>query len=245
MVDALGQRMQPVSGWYAFLNPAHPEVRQHLAQLAAELARYELDGLHLDYIRFPYDYKDVARGAWPNAPPEEIKKHSDFSYDRVSVELARTRYGSTLRQSSWDQFRRAAVSQVVSDLRQVFKSRRGPQSVVSASVVADFNIGYHTAFQDSRRWAREHLVDWLVPMNYNAALFDERLKKMRTALGRRATSEQLVAGINCAGDAQEIRRQIAAARAAGCRGFALFAYSYLFEEHRPTEKARAISTGFE
>ncbi len=240
MVDALGQRMQPVKGWYAFVNPAHPEVRQHLVQLADELARYELDGLHLDYIRFPYDYKDVVRGAYPNASSREIKKHADFSYDRVSLELARKRYGPTLRQSKWNQFRRAAVSQVVCDLRQVFKNRRGLQSVVSASVLADFNTGYRTAFQDSRHWANEHMVDWLVPMNYNAALFDGRLIKMRKALGRRASGEQLVAGINCAGDAQEIRRQIATARAAGCRGFALFAYSHLFENHAPTPKALVL-----
>lgn len=240
MVDALGQRMQPVSGWYAFLNPARPEVRQHLAELAAELARYDLDGLHLDYIRFPYDYMDVARGAYPTASPEEIKKHSDFSYDRMTINLAQARYGTTLRQSIWDRFRRSAVSQVVRDLSQVFKSRRGPQSIVSASVLADFDTGYRTAFQDSRHWANEHLVDWLVPMNYNAALFDERLKKMRKALGRRVTGAQLVTGINCAGDATEIRRQIAATRTAGCRGFALFSYSYLFEEHRPTKKAHAI-----
>jgi len=240
MVDALGQRMQPVNGWYAFLNPAHPEVRKHLAQLATELAGYELAGLHLDYIRFPYDYKDVARGAYPNVSQAEIKKHSDFSYDRVSLDLARKRYGPTLRQSAWDQFRRAAVSQVVRDLRQVFKSRCGPQRAVSARVRADFNTGYRTAVQDSRRWANEHPVDWLVPMNYNASLFDERLKKMRKALGRRATGEQLVAGINCADDAQEIRRQIFAARAMGCRGFALFAYSHLFENHEPTQKALVL-----
>ena len=240
MVDALGRRMQPVEGWYAFLNPALPEVRQHLARIVSELSRYDLAGLHLDYIRYPYDYKDVARGAWPDASPEELLKHSDFSYDRFSLDAARKQHGQILRRSGWDEFRRSAVSQVVCDLRQVFKSRRGVQSVVSASVLADFDTGTRVAFQDSRRWAKDRMVDWLGPMNYNAALFDERLHTMRKALGRRATAEQMLVGINCAAGEAEIRRQIAAARAAGCRGVALFAYSHLFENHAPTAKASVL-----
>lgn len=243
MVDSTGLRMRPTSGWYAFVNPAHPEVRQHLAQIAAELAAYDLAGLHLDYIRFPYDYKDVAGELFPRASADQLKAHADFSYDPVSIEAVRKVYGREVPRSKWDAFRRSAVSQIVSDLHKVFKTRRGPQAVISSSVLADFDAGYHTAFQDSRRWAKERRVDWLVPMNYNARLFDERLKKMRHALGRRASGEKLVVGIDCKAAPPEILRQIQTARAAGCRGFALFAYSYLFENHQPTPKAQAVLTG--
>ena len=236
MVDSLGQRMRPTSGWYSFLNPALPDVRQHLTQLAAELAHYDIAGLHLDYIRFPYDYKDVAPQLYPKASSAEIAKRSDFSYDRFSMEQVRTRY-----KGNWGAFRRDAVSQVVAALRQTFKAQRGPQCIVSSSVLADFDKGYGSAFQDSRRWAKEQYVDWLIPMNYNPQLFDERLGKMRKSLGRAATSEQLVVGIDCKAAPSEIRRQINAVRKAGCCGYALFAYSYLFEDHRPTAKERAVT----
>lgn len=236
MVDSTGARMMPTSAWYSFLNPAHPGVRDHLSKIAAELARYDLAGLHLDYIRFPYDYKDVAREVYPTASAAEIKKHSTFSFDPVS--LAATGRSSSRR--TWDAFRRRSVSQVAADLRRVFKTRRGPQAVLSASVLADFDAGFSKAFQDSRRWAKEGTVDWLVPMNYNASLFDERLKKMHKVLGRRSTAKRMVVGINCAGDPREIRRQIEAVRRAGCRGFALFAYSYLFENQQKTPKAEAV-----
>lgn len=235
MVDSFGQCMRPTSGWYAFLNPALPEVRQHLAQLAAELAQYDIAGLHLDYIRFPYDYKDVASQIYPRASSEEIKKRSDFSYDRFSAEQVRQNY-----KGNWGAFRRAAVSQVVADLQKTFKTRRGSQCIVSSSVLADFDTGYNTAFQDSRRWAKDRIVDWLVPMNYNARLFDERLGKMRKSLGRRATGEQLVVGIDCKADPGEILRQIRAVRKADCCGFALFSYSYLFENHKPTPKGLVL-----
>lgn len=237
MVDSLGRRMRPTGGWYSFLNPALPDVRQHLTQLVAELARYDIAGLHLDYIRFPYDYKDVAREIYPKASAEEIKRRSDFSYDRFSMTQVRANWTG-----DWGAFRRSSVSQVVADLNKTFKAKRGPQCVVSSSVLADFDTGYGTAFQDSRRWAKDRLVDWLVPMNYNAGLFDARLAKMRKSLGRRATGEQLVVGIDCKAAPAEIRRQIDAARKEGCRGYALFAYSYLFENHQPSAKGRALST---
>ncbi len=236
MVDSTGVRMRPTSAWYSFLNPAHPQVRSHLKQVAAELARYDIAGLHLDYIRFPYDYKDVAREIYKGASSAEIKAHSTFSFDPVS----RGAMGSSMSRKKWDAFRRNAVSQVVSDLRGVFKTARGPQTVLSASVLADFSSGYSNAFQDSRKWAKSRSVDWLVPMNYNAGLYDERLINMKRVLGRKGTANQLVVGINCAGDAREIRRQIAVARKAGCRGVALFAYSHLFENHQPTSKATLL-----
>jgi uncharacterized lipoprotein YddW (UPF0748 family) len=235
MVDSLGQRMRPTSGWYSFLNPALPDVRQHLTQIAAELSRYDIAGLHLDYIRFPYDYKDVASQLYPKASSEEIKKRSEFSYDRFSIEQVQKNY-----KNNWGSFRREAVSQVVVSLNKIFKERRGSQCIISSSVLADFDLGYGTAFQDSRRWAKEKYVDWLVPMNYNPQLFNERLSKMRKSLGRSATSTQLVVGIDCKAAPYEIRRQIAAVRAAGCRGYSLFAYSYFFENHQPTAKAKAV-----
>jgi uncharacterized lipoprotein YddW (UPF0748 family) len=238
MVDSTGARMRPTSAWYSFLNPAHPAVRAHLAQIAAELSRYDVAGLHLDYIRFPYDYKDVAREIYPNASAAQIKAHSTFSFDPVSMAAT----GRSTSRKKWDDFRRESVSQVVRDLKAAFRQSRGEKmSVISSSVLADFSSGYHDAFQDSRGWAKSHSVDWLVPMNYNAGLYDERLAHMKHALGRKATARQLVVGINCAGSAEEIRRQIAASRKAGCRGFALFAYSYLFENHQPTHKAYVLS----
>ena len=235
MVDSTGARMKPTSAWYSFLNPAHPQVRSHLSQIADELARYDIAGLHLDYIRFPYDYTDVAREVYPNASSKEIKAHSVFSFDPVSLGAM----GRSASRRKWDAFRRKSVSQVVADLCGIFKARKA-NAVLSSSVLADFSTGYHEAFQDSRRWVKEGSVDWLVPMNYNARLFDERLGKMKHALGRRATGGKLVVGINCAGDAREIRRQIEVSRRAGCRGFALFAYSHLFENHQPTVKGEEV-----
>jgi uncharacterized lipoprotein YddW (UPF0748 family) len=51
---------------YVFADPSIPEVRAHVASVAGDLTRrYDVDGVHLDYIRFPepeYGDATVARG---------------------------------------------------------------------------------------------------------------------------------------------------------------------------------------
>jgi len=237
MVDRLGARMQATSGWYTFLNPAHPDVRCHLAAIAAELGRYDIAGLHLDYIRFPYDYKDVAREIYPKASAAELRKRSDFSYDPVSQYWARKEHGSSVSRREWDDFRRESVTQVVRDLRGAVRKTARPPCIVSASVLADVDAGYGTAFQDSHRWAKEGIADWIIPMNYHAGKFDEQLCLMRRRLGRKMSARKLVVGINGANDPGELLRELREIEQADCRGFAFFAYSYLYDKnHRPTAK---------
>ncbi len=64
---ATGQRY---GGW---LNPSHPEVRDFLAALVAEVAETGVDGIHYDYIRHEYD--------------------SDYGYDEYSRQKFFNQYG--------------------------------------------------------------------------------------------------------------------------------------------------------
>ncbi|MEL6342775.1 MAG: family 10 glycosylhydrolase [Myxococcota bacterium] len=53
---------------YQFASPGHPEVQAHLVEVVADIAgRYDIDGIHLDYIRYP---------------------GRDFGYDDASVQAA-------------------------------------------------------------------------------------------------------------------------------------------------------------
>lgn len=50
--------VQPLNtGFYVSVNPCLPEVRKHITGICQEIvADYEVDGLHLDYIRFPNEH---------------------------------------------------------------------------------------------------------------------------------------------------------------------------------------------
>lgn len=53
LADAAGVPMALNDG-YVFADPAHTEVRARVAAVAADIAaRYDVDGIHLDYVRYP------------------------------------------------------------------------------------------------------------------------------------------------------------------------------------------------
>ncbi len=64
-----------------FLSPGNPEVNPYLLSVISDLLAYEIDGIHLDYIRYPgtaYDYSEPARRAFEVAKgfdPQDFLDH--------------------------------------------------------------------------------------------------------------------------------------------------------------------------
>jgi uncharacterized lipoprotein YddW (UPF0748 family) len=64
-----------------FLSPANPKVNPYLLAVMKDLLAYDIDGIHLDYIRYPctaFDYSDTARSAFKAArgfDPEDLLDH--------------------------------------------------------------------------------------------------------------------------------------------------------------------------
>ena len=241
MVDSLGQKMLPTAGWYGFVNPVLPEVRAHLRGIIGELCQYDVAGIHLDYIRYPHDYHLVAREHYPDATDEEIMRHADFSYDPVSQAALLDQYGWEVSKKQITEFRCESVTRVVRDISYAIQMKRPDHCLLTASVMGDPVEGKAHAYQDSGAWVRQGLVDWVVQMNYGTPSFDRYLKAMNKAAGRRKFKSSVVVGLNCKNDVGEIVAQIDKVAASGSRGFALFAYSFLFDEdHRETEKGRTL-----
>ncbi|MCL5269474.1 MAG: family 10 glycosylhydrolase, partial [bacterium] len=93
MVDSRGRTMRP-GDWYTFLDPALPEVRAHLARLFGDLARrYPVDGVHLDYIRYPHE-------------------KGSFSYQPRVLDAFRRLFGGKPDRlpNEWMEFRRSQVT---------------------------------------------------------------------------------------------------------------------------------------
>lgn len=241
MVDSLGKKMLPTSGWYAFINPVLPEVRAHLRGIVTELCQYDVAGIHLDYIRYPHDYRLVAHQHYPDATEEEILRHADFSYDPVSQAALLDRYGWEVSKKQIMEFRCESVTRLVQDISYTMQVEKPDACLLTASVMGDPLEGKTHAYQDSGAWVRRGLVDWVVQMNYGTRSFDPYLKAMRKASGRRKFGSSVVVGINCKNEVDEIVAQIKRVEASGCRGLALFSYSFLFgEDHQETKKGRIL-----
>lgn len=143
------------------LDPGHPDAFQYLADLIANLAaNYAVDGIHLDYIRYP--------------------ETAAFGYNPVALERFSRLYGRTGLPAPFDpefsEFRRAQVTALV---RQVYLRTFAvkPLVKISAALITWGNgpldddqyrakDAYSRVFQDWRGWLEEGILDLGIPMNY-------------------------------------------------------------------------------
>ena len=135
-----------------FLEPGDSRVRMELSTLVEEiLLRYPaLDGLQLDYIRYP-------------------DSHPFYGY--TGMNIVRFRHDKGSRQSlsennpAWKDWRRGQVTEMVELLAGTARAIR-PAIQVSTTGCAPYSRAYHEAFQDWGSWLDRGLVDFVTMMDY-------------------------------------------------------------------------------
>ena len=125
-----------------YLNPAYPEVRQLIIDGAAEiLARYKVDGLHMDDYFYPTQ---------------------DASFDADAYAAYRAE-GGTMSPENW---RRENLSDLVSRLYRITK-RQNPHALFGISPAGVLNTVYAKQYADVYRWCAEPgFVDYILPQIY-------------------------------------------------------------------------------
>lgn len=216
--DAQGRR-QPL-GWYSSLNPCYPEVRTYLTSLMKEIVtRYPVDGLHLDYARFPNEWSKAYEG-WPAVP--------DYPRDPRTIAMFRKATGRLPDDAPtlWSQWRTDQVTQLIRDIRiETLKARPRAALTVAVGPVPEEHKRNH--FQDTPKWIAEGIVDGVFPMNYAG---DFPTYASRLAVWERVGGDvPVVTGVMF--DRREpglVASQVVRASQTGSH-FAAFAYNSLFE----------------
>ena len=243
MVDALGKTMKPPPGWYSFLNPLLPEVQNHLQGIIKELSAYSIAGIHLDYIRYPYDYKLFVSRAYPQASPKELQKHAQFSFDPATKKKILEKYGNTPTKEQLAQFRRSTIRQLIQQLQKPLQIHQESPLILSASILGDPNEAKRFAGQDPAAWLRDQNIDWVVQMNYSPTRFSQRIKLLKKEVGQRAFRRSVIIGINAGNSLQDFSKELQEVETARARGFAIFSYSQLFTPQGTlTKKGRILLT---
>jgi uncharacterized protein (TIGR03437 family) len=144
-----------------FADPGNPGAMQHIVDAIIEpLKYYELDGIHLDYVRYPED----DNWGWNPASVTRFQRLTN----RVGTPNA--------ADARWSEFRRQQVTQLV---RQIYLRAAAirPKAAVSAALIT-WGDGpstdtaflsrdaYSRVFQDWRSWMEEGILDIAMPMNY-------------------------------------------------------------------------------
>ena len=213
-----------VEGLYT--SPLHPAARDHTAAVIGEIAaKYPVDGVHLDYVRFPnddFDYSPSAMEQFKNAVLPDLTDRE--RQDAAARELLDPAAYANLFPERWSDFRRSRLTTLVIKIRMAVKAAR-PGAVVSAAVVPDAQDAFDHRLQDWRGWIDQSLLDVIVPMAYttDADIFHKQIAAARAYAG----SRPVWAGIGAYQlSGPQTLTHIAAARRLGA-GISLFSYEAL------------------
>lgn len=219
--------------YYKFLCPSRPEVRAFIQKTVSELAQYdELDGIHLDYVRYP----DVilAEALQPKYGIVQDREYPeyDYCYCEVCRRDFRTEYGidlSSLKDPTaskeWKQFRYDRITRLVNEDLIPIARKRGKN--VTAAVFPNWeNV--------RQQWPRWNL-DAVLPMLYNG-FYNKGLPWIKEETERGI--EQLRGNIPVysglfvpAMDPETLEKAIEVSLDGGAGGVSLFSLQAMTERH--------------
>lgn len=202
------------------LDPGVPGTADYLAAICREIAeRYEVDGIHLDYIRYP---------------EKSIPFNDDATFRR---------YGGGMSRRAW---RTANVNRTVRAVHDAVKGVR-PWIKLSCSPVGKYadlsrysSHGWNArdaVSQDAQRWLREGWMDMLFPMMY----FDgDHFYPFLADWQEHACGRPVVPGLGIYFLSPRekdwplitVQRQLNVARALGTGGQAFFRARFLTEDEK-------------
>lgn len=212
---------------YKWLCPNNPEAHDYLVNMMKDLAQKDfLDGVHLDYIRFPDVILPVGL-----QPKYDLVQDSEFpEFDFCYCEHCRKKFKDKFKidplniddpagNKDWVQFRYNSITELVNDIYKVVNAEG---KLLSAAVFPTPELAKKLVRQDWTNWK----IDALMPMIYHE-YYNEPLCWIEIA-----TSEG-VQGLNgktpyYSGvftgwiEAEEMAEMVKHAKAGGANGICLF-----------------------
>ncbi|MEO6212171.1 MAG: family 10 glycosylhydrolase [Vicinamibacterales bacterium] len=217
-----------------YVSPILPASAAYTESIVRDIAsRYALDGVHLDYARYPsdrFDYSRAAiqafRGAIRPALADATRRAIDT---QETVDLFA--YPDALP-DQWRAFRVSRMTALIARLRKAVKETR-PAALVSVAAAPDKRDALTRRMQDWGAWLNDGLIDALCPMAYTLepARFAEQIAAARDAAG----SRPVWAGIGAYRlSPQQTIDNIQTARKLGAAGVILFSYDSLVNPRHST-----------
>lgn len=160
-----------------FIDPGIPQVQEYLVNVVRDIVvNYpELDGIHLDYIRYP---------------------GRQYGKNPTAVELYRNETDVDTPQA-WQNWRRQQINHIVERMYAEIKSL-SPGMQLTAAVIANYSEAYNDYAQDWKQWLDGGYIDRVYLMAYtvNDLTMDKLLQKTlsfnhkdKTVIGLRAWVE--------------------------------------------------------
>ena len=137
-----------------FIDPSNPVARKYICEVINEVVKnYNIDGVHLDYIRYP---------------------NANYGYCHNSTEQFILETGSLVPMGEkFNNWRREQITKLVYEIRTNINKNSNKKIILSASIVSwgtpttYSNLSsYVKTFQDYEKWLKNNYVDYVMPMIY-------------------------------------------------------------------------------
>ncbi len=199
-----------------WLCPSHPEnIELEIDSMCEIVEKYDVDGIHFDYIRYPSDDVCFCDGCRQRFESQTGVQVEHWPRDCVNGPL----------QEAYIDWRCEQITHVVAAVHERAKKIR-PEIQISAAVFPLYPSCRRGVLQDWKEWVAAGYLDFLCPMSYNAnpvafeAWIERELEQVANkipvypGIGATATGIAMVPDI--------VAAEIDATRRAGAQGFTIF-----------------------
>ena len=194
-----------------FIDPSNKEATDYLISVYEYLLKnYKLDGLQLDYIRYPHQTGEY------------------FGYNKGTRDAFKEKYGTDPAEitpngklwEEWIDFRCDYVTNFVKEVASL-TNELSPMTTLSCDVAPNLEESRRTHLQDAKKWLEEDIIDIAFPMAYGT-----NVVQMYSGYTVEACGDNGLAYIGL-GDygADVFIEQILISRENGADGIAFFSYS--------------------
>lgn len=194
-----------------WLNPGHIKSQDYLVDLLLELSNnYDIDGIHLDFFRYPGE----------NFEDAKYFKNNDLN---LSLEdWRRNNLTAILRK----------FKERVTPINPFLKVGATPIGIRKSLNGANGWEGYSSVFQDTERWLKESLVDYLTPQIYWDFEKNPRFDVLAKDWVDKAYNKNIILGLAAYKKdvLPELENMIKLSREIGASGISFFRYENISDK---------------
>ena len=210
-----------------FLSPLHEKVNSHLILVIDEILKtYDIDGLHLDYVRF----QDIFYGYNLSGIDNFINKYN-FNPRDLDRGIISTRFGFLEHevdslQNIWDNHKLNSITDLIKSTKNLIENN-GIDIDLSIAVKPDIIESKYRWSQDWISWLKSDLIDYAVIMNYETDInkFNLHNKLIKNRLNH-SNLNKVIIGISAFNqNALSASDKIILSRLNGYENFSIFNYN--------------------
>ncbi len=231
--DKEGYVSHPVEHNGYFIDPANPEVQNFLVLLVKEIiSDYGVDGINLDYIRYPSAQKAGSAGYETSNWGYTAYARAEFKkfYDKDPADI---KYKDPLW-NTWNQYRQDKITEYIAKMHKASKGK----AVLSAVIFPDYKTALETKQQDWAKWANQKNLDAFTPLILTSddSLFEIMFKEIKAKVpSYTVIYPGLFIGF-MEGEAEDLLKQINVSRSLKSDGVILFDWAHLDKKYKDALK---------